>query len=224
MEESSIFRLVYIALLLGVALISGYFLNNARQESARRALGQEGSVILALRFGLGLPLLLSLALIALAPERMLWASSPLPSGLRWLGAGLGVLSLLLMVWVFRSLGGSVTETVLPKSGATLVQGGPYRWVRHPLYASALLLVLSLGLAAANWLLVGFALVGVLVFRLLVIPIEEANLIQAYGQAYEGYRQRTGALFPLLLYTGSPATNALVQVGLRIKNFIEKRKG
>lgn len=197
MEDSSVFRLVYIALLLAVALISGYFLNNARQEGARRALRQEGSVILALRFGLGLPLLLSLALIALAPDWMLWSFSPLPVGLRWLGVGLGVLCLLLMIWVFRSLGSSVTETVLPKSDAQLVQSGPYRWVRHPLYASALLLVFSLGLAAANWLLVGFVVVGVLVFRLLVIPIEEANLIQAYGQAYEHYRRRTGTLFPLL---------------------------
>lgn len=197
MQDSSVFRLVYIALLVGVALISGYFLNNARHESARRALRQEGSLILAPRFGLGLPLLLSLALIALSPDWMLWSSSPLPVGLRWLGVGLGVLCLLLMIWVFRSLGSSVTETVLTKSGAQLVQGGPYRWVRHPLYASALLLVFSLGLAAANWLLVGFAVVGVLVYRLLVIPIEEANLIQAYGQAYEQYRRRTGALFPLL---------------------------
>lgn len=31
-------------------------------------------------------------------------------------------------------------------------------------------------------------------------------------------------YPLLLYTGSPATNALVQVGLKIKSLIQRKKG
>ena len=36
-----------------------------------------------------------------------------------------------------------------------------------------------------------------VFRWFVIPREEANLIKVFGETYEEYRRRTGALVPRL---------------------------
>jgi protein-S-isoprenylcysteine O-methyltransferase Ste14 len=36
-----------------------------------------------------------------------------------------------------------------------------------------------------------------IFRLVVIPAEERNLLAKFGPEYEAYRQRTGALLPRL---------------------------
>jgi protein-S-isoprenylcysteine O-methyltransferase Ste14 len=76
-----------------------------------------------------------------------------------------------------------------------VIAGPYRWVRHPFYYVALLEILALSLMAGNWFITLMWLIGVLVFRLIVIPIEEAKLIAAFDGEYERYQTRTGALTP-----------------------------
>ena len=38
------------------------------------------------------------------------------------------------VWVVASLGRRWTTRIIVLPGATLVQSGPYRWLRHPNYA------------------------------------------------------------------------------------------
>jgi len=74
--------------------------------------------------------------------------------------------------------------------------GPYRWVRHPFYSSAVLVILGNSLAAANWF---FFAAGSLVFLLLVIRTrkEEQNLIARFGDDYRNYMQRTGPFVPRL---------------------------
>lgn len=79
-----------------------------------------------------------------------------------------------MLWVFTSIGSNISETVLTKANHQLVMHGPYRWVRHPLYAVALLALLALGLMAANALLLLIWASGAAVFRGIVIPREEAH--------------------------------------------------
>ena len=56
---------------------------------------------------------------------------------------------------------------------------------------------SLGLMTASWLIMLYALAGAVIFRLGVIPKEEEKLIQAFGEDYQGYRKRTGAIVPRL---------------------------
>ncbi|HEY4694003.1 MAG TPA: methyltransferase, partial [Bellilinea sp.] len=75
--------------------------------------------------------------------------------------------------------------------------GPYRWIRHPLYAFALLELLMLALLADSWFLLTFPIIGFVVFRLIIIPREEANLVYAFGERYEAYQRRSGALIPRL---------------------------
>ncbi len=116
-------------------------------------------------------------------------------GLRAIGALIAVGSVPLLYWVFSSIGANISETVLTKRDHELVTGGPYRWVRHPLYAVSLLMFFSMGLMAASWLIMLYALAGVVIFRLIVIPKEEQRLIEAFGAEYSNYQSRTGALLP-----------------------------
>ena len=190
-----VFRTAFFIVLLSAFLISGYYRRKARQTGDvinRRA---EGLPILLLRMGLGLPLLILLLLYVFKPDWLNWSKVSLPGWLQWTALAAAFLCVPFLWWVFRSIGVNVSETVLTKREHNFVTWGPYRWIRHPLYAGALLLLLCFSLIAANWFLGGYWLVGVIAFRWVVIPREEAFLIQTFGQDYINYRQRTGALLP-----------------------------
>ena len=86
------------------------------------------------------------------PSSMAWSGVSLPVWLRWTGVGVIALAGGLLVWTFRSLGRNLTDTVVTRQKHTLVLHGPYRWVRHPFYDSAALLMVAISLIAANWFL------------------------------------------------------------------------
>ena len=94
------------------------------------------------------------------------------------------------LWSLRYLGRNLSVFAQARE---LVDGGPYRWIRHPLYAGEIVSSLGLALLAGTWeafgvLLAFCALQGYRVLR------EEQLLLQALPQ-YRGYRARTSALFP-----------------------------
>ena len=129
------------------------------------------------------------------PRWMVWASFTPPVWSRRVGVGLGVLTVPAAYWVFRSLGRNVSETVLTKEHHELVTHGVYRWIRHPLYTTGIVLILAIGLMAANWLILLFALIALVSIRVVVVPVEEQALLTTFGDEYRDYMQRTGRLLP-----------------------------
>jgi protein-S-isoprenylcysteine O-methyltransferase Ste14 len=128
------------------------------------------------------------------PGWLPWSAVSLPIQLRWTGVGMIVVATGLLVWTFRSLGRNLTDTVVTRQQHTLVVNGPYRWIRHPLYDSAALLMLASSLIAANWF---FFAIGIAVFCLLVIRTrtEEEHLLARFGSSYRTYMDRTGRFLP-----------------------------
>ena len=193
MNDNTLFRLV---LIVGFAIfmpIGIYHRLRARtgEKLDRR---QEGLFILiTLRLN-GVVGLAGLIVFLIHPAWMAWAAMPLPVWLRWMGAGLALIAGLLLVWMFRTLGRNLTDTVVTRKHHTLVTTGPYHWVRHPFYTAAALLVLANSLAAANWF---FLAAGGLMFLLLAIRTrkEEENLIARFGDDYRNYMKRTSRFVP-----------------------------
>ncbi len=103
----------------------------------------------------------------------------------------------LFYWVATSLGKNITDTVVTRREATLVTQGPYHWVRHPLYSVAAVFLVALALLLSNWfiLLMGISALVVLAIR---TPIEEAKLIEKFGDEYREYMKHTGRFIPRLL--------------------------
>jgi protein-S-isoprenylcysteine O-methyltransferase Ste14 len=177
--------------------ISGYFRFRARRSGEAIPRAREGRLVLLARLLVAAPLYLPIVAYMLNPDWMAWAALPLPVCLRWLGAAVGLLALPLLYWVFSSIGGNISETTLTKETHRLVCRGPFRWVRHPLYLLATVVLISMGILAANWFMVAMAclvLVGISVF---IIPKEEAQLVRKFGLEYQEYMQRTGRLVPRL---------------------------
>jgi protein-S-isoprenylcysteine O-methyltransferase Ste14 len=114
---------------------------------------------------------------------------------RWIAAAIGVCLNPMAIWVFRSLGSNVSETVLTRDAQRLVTVGPYRWIRHPLYATGGLLFVVTGLLAANAMILALAIVALALIVAVVIPREEAALVGRFGDDYRTYMRHTGRLLP-----------------------------
>ena len=195
MRRESIVRSVAAALLITAAAISGYHRHRAEQagEDEISLQGEGLTTAVALRSS-GLVLMLSVVAYLVNPRWMRWSSLDLPAPLRWSGAGLGAVSLALTLWIFRTIGKNITSTVETREEHELVTGGPYRWVRHPLYTVGTSFFVSLGIVAANWFM-GLASLSVLVMLLIRLPKEEEKLIERFGDEYRAYIERTGRLLP-----------------------------
>jgi protein-S-isoprenylcysteine O-methyltransferase Ste14 len=114
-----------------------------------------------------------------------------PGGIQqWAGDALVAAGTAWAVWSLRSLGRSVSVLAQAR---VLVDRGPYRWVRHPLYTGEI--VSSLGLAVlagrpaalAVWL--GFC------FLQAYRALREEQLLVEAMPAYRSYQLRTAALLP-----------------------------
>jgi len=123
--------------------------------------------------------------------------SGLRIGLEIAGLILFVLGNLLANWAFIKLGHNFQAGApLPRMGGRLVTDGPYRLVRHPIYLSALCMLL--GISCLMQSLVYFVICIVsLVLNILVIPGEEKGLRQVYGEQYVAYMQHTKKLIPFV---------------------------
>jgi protein-S-isoprenylcysteine O-methyltransferase Ste14 len=117
------------------------------------------------------------------------------SGLEIAGMVLYVLGYFLMAWALINLrrnfqlGGSS-----PRSGDEMVRTGPYRLVRHPMYTAGL--CIFLGLAFLVQSSACFFLFWIyLILIILLIPVEEEELKQAYGEKYTAYQQEVRKLVP-----------------------------
>lgn len=130
------------------------------------------------------------AVILFAPQV---ACTTCPAWLRGAGGVLLIAGGLLGTWGMLALGRNLTPYPRPIEGGSLVTSGPYRWVRHPIYAGLILGTLGLGLLRANW--VGLAL-AVLLFLFFDLKSrrEEAWLREAYAE-YPAYQRRVRKLIP-----------------------------
>jgi len=195
------YRWFAAALLVSAIGISGFYRHRARLAGEVIARRRESGPLILGRVVVAVPLWLSVLIWIAHPAWMAWAAFDAPDWLRNTGVVLGALAIPLAWWVFSTLGHNVSETVLTKQDHALVTTGPYHWVRHPLYLTGLTAFTSIGLMAANRFVLLMTLVALAGVLAVVIPREEAALIEKFGDAYTTYRARTGRLLPRLSAIG-----------------------
>jgi protein-S-isoprenylcysteine O-methyltransferase Ste14 len=137
------------------------------------------------------PIAWAVAVLAgLALNRLMplpFVPTAVPTG--WLGAMVFALALALFAWSIATItqAGSNVPTNLPTT--TIVDTGPYRFTRNPIYLGMVLGLIGLAIALNSlWLLltlVPFAAV----IRYGVIAREEAYLERKFGDVYRRYRAR-----------------------------------
>ena len=114
------------------------------------------------------------------------------------GAAVYAVSLGLRYWAFAALGHQWHVDVSePGEGRSLVRAGPYRFLRHPIYAAS-----CLEMAGLPWMLGAWAALalGVCVFVPLEVArarFEERFLRGMFGEAYARYAAEVPAFLPRL---------------------------
>jgi protein-S-isoprenylcysteine O-methyltransferase len=114
-----------------------------------------------------------------------------------LGLGFFTLGLFLRWFSIIYLGRFFTVNVAVASDHQLIDSGPYRFIRHPSYAGALLAFLGLGLCLGNLASLLILIVPILFAYLWRIRVEEKALIEALGERYHSYVRKTKRLIPFV---------------------------
>ena len=132
-----------------------------------------------------LAVLIGLALRWLMPIRFM--PTAVPAG--WVGGAVFAIALALAAWAIAIMtrAGSNVPTNLPTT--TIVDGGPYRFTRNPIYLGMFLGLVGLAIAFDSLWLLAALVPFALVIRYGVVAREEAYLERKFGDAYSRYRSR-----------------------------------
>ncbi len=155
----------------------------------------EGVMIAVPRFLLLSASLVGIGVYGINPNLMKWSALFLPYAVRWFGFCVGVVALLIFFWVIGALGQNFSTTLTISKEQTLVTRGPYRWMRHPMYTSFVLLWVGFFFVSTNWFI---GLTGIAGFVLAIVvrtPKEEQMMIERFGDEYIAYMNRTGRYLP-----------------------------
>lgn len=80
-------------------------------------------------------------------------------------------------------------TPLPLDTARrFVVAGPYRWIRNPMAVAGLAQGFGVALVLGSFGVAAYCILGGLLWQLAARPVEEADLAQRFGGAYERYRR------------------------------------
>lgn len=115
----------------------------------------------------------------------------------WIFIGLALMlagSCLLLAGLMR-LGSNLTPLPYPKADATLIQTGPYRIVRHPMYAGGIVLAYGWALFVHGWLTLVYATI-LLIFLDIKSAREELWLTAKFPE-YPEYQHRVRKLIPFI---------------------------
>ena len=105
--------------------------------------------------------------------------------------------LIVAIWARTVLGGNWSSSVTFKENHELIERGPYRLVRHPIYTG--ILTMTLGTAIVAGRVAAFlGLIFFFVIFWLKSLKEEHLLTKHFPEAYPAYKARTKALIPFLL--------------------------
>lgn len=148
----------------------------------------------ALVIGVGLSVWLALLVARRAPAAAITDGRALVFGL---GLALAISGIALRWWAVMTLGRFFTTRVTTAADQTVVEHGPYRFVRHPSYAGGLLTILGVILCSTNWLSITCFVVALPGFAYR-IAVEEQALTSALGDRYRNYMSRTKRLVPFIV--------------------------
>jgi len=135
--------------------------------------------------------LFSLIGLLLQPQELLLLSTE-----NIIGVALVSVGLLILFVAAGTLRMNYSSSLVIRKNHKLVTHGIYRFVRHPVYFGAGLICAGIPIYASSTL--GFVLMAVLGLIVLNrIKMEEALLIEEFGEKYKKYQKRTKKIIPFI---------------------------
>jgi protein-S-isoprenylcysteine O-methyltransferase Ste14 len=124
------------------------------------------------------------------------------AGSEWAGWIIAVVSIALaaasvgfVIWAARCLGKQWSLGARLVESHELIQDGPYRFVRNPIYTGMLGMLVATGLVVTNWSVLLLAVVLFALGTWFRVRVEERLLRDAFPEEFEEYARRVPALLP-----------------------------
>ena len=189
-------RAAFVLLVAAWILIRAAYAKGTAVAGARSVRRERDALDRALIACTGLSVLLAGAhFVAFSPAQV--THVPFSDAARLGGSLLALAALGLFWWSHAALGSNWSIGLAVRDRHTLVERGPYRLVRHPMYLAMLLFELGLGLLASDAALLLLAPAPFVMLVLRRLPREEALMREHLGAAYAAYAARTKRLVPWL---------------------------
>ncbi|MGY5861906.1 MAG: isoprenylcysteine carboxylmethyltransferase family protein [Candidatus Thorarchaeota archaeon] len=201
MEPNLAFRLAFLISYILLIVIRGFYTKKtpfARKSRKERFedIKREGLPSAVVFLGMFWIQMIVALFYVLDMQLISWSYFLLPLEIRVLGVFLGIVSILCVLWVHRTLASSFSATLEVYEDHQLVTAGPYARVRHPLYSAHTLFNAGMILVSVNWIFFLFLVIG-MPFTYWRLLEEEKMLIEQFGDEYRKYIRQTGRLFPKL---------------------------
>lgn len=132
--------------------------------------------------------------IVASPVRPLAPITVVPLGVKWTLAGVVVVGMALTAICWKRMGKSWRMGIDPNEKTSLVVTGPYAYVRHPIYALSLMMMLATMMTIPSPLMLT---AGAVHLALLVWEArrEEHYLAALHGEKYRMYCSQVGRFMP-----------------------------
>ena len=137
------------------------------------------------------PIAWALAIVAGLGAGWLYPLQFVPTSIpfAWIGGGVFVLGLALAIWAIVTIRKAGTQFDINKATTAIVENGPYRLTRNPIYFGLFLGQTGIAIGFNNlWVLATLA-PFYFVIRYGVVSREEAYLERKFGAIYLGYKSR-----------------------------------
>lgn len=189
--RDSHFKIVYVVGFVIGSVVRGmytYPCKKSRVADSRRS-AMDTALVGVASVGLLLPL------VYLPTSWLEFADYRSPPWLGWVGTVVFAGALWLLWRAHVDLGRNWTVVPQITEGHSLVTGGVYRHIRHPMYAAHWLWGIAQALLLANWVVGPAMLVSFLPLYLHRVPREERMMSERFVEEYQAYVRRTGRIFP-----------------------------
>ncbi len=191
MTEPAVRDLIIVSLVLLWVLYWRSSAQNTKATKQSESRGSRLAHLVPLLTGCLLAVLPSVPLPILSAEVL-----PESSAIEWTGVWLVACGLGFSAWARHHLGRNWSGVVTLKEDHELIQTGPYRLVRHPIYMGVLLALVGSTLAHGELRgVLGVAMVAVAMVRKL--RIEERFMQERFNDEYDLYKRHTAALIPFV---------------------------
>ena len=193
MEEELMFRIIFVLTYAIFGSIRIYYRKQTlgRESEKEESLRDPQTIFLSIVI---LAYFATMFIYILLPDWIFWAHLDLHILIRWFGVALGVLSIGLLTWIHQTLGRQYAAKLEIQKEHALIEAGPYKKVRHPMYTVFISFSLAVALISSNLLILIFAILIAIPFHW-IAQKEERMLTDQFGEDYLSYIDRTGRFLP-----------------------------
>lgn len=124
-------------------------------------------------------------------------AAPWPLVVHIIGVGLIAVAAIALVWAFSQFAVEGVGVPIPgePNSRRLTVGGPYRYVRNPLYVASVVAIVGQALLLGRPVLLSYGAAFLAITFFLVHWVEDPALARRFGQDFEDYRHQVPGWWP-----------------------------